>query len=391
MFDYIVVGSGAGGAAVARELACSGKKVLILEAGPEAKASEANRAYSIIPSAVEIWSTLCFGGTTMVTMGNAVRSDTYSDLSKYYDIAEKDLGVSKVPDTHIGPATKALLDCSGDWQRMPKAIDFSKCKMCGRCAVGCPHGARWDASRYLAEAARNGAEILTSTEVKKILIGNNSASGVESFNGQRFEGNAVILCAGGIETPRILARSGVDGAGKGLFVDTFMTVGGVKRGAGSTTELGMALVIKREGYLLSPHYSSFVMPYLTSKGIASKPSDILSMMVKIEDEPAGIVSQEGVEKPITQKDSKLLEQGRVEAIEILTAAGVEKGSIVSTYYRGTHPGGTCSKVVNSSYATDVDGLYISDASVIPGPFGIPPMLTIIAIAKKLSASILGRD
>jgi choline dehydrogenase-like flavoprotein len=383
LFDYVIVGSGAGGATVAKELSNAHKKVLILEKGLEAK-NFANKTYSIIPSAVEIWSTICVGGTTKVTMGNAVRSPN-SSLSKFYESAERSLGVSQVPEKHIGKATRMLLDCSKDWIRMPKAIDFSKCKMCGRCAVGCPNDARWEASAYLNKAVKNGARLSTLNEVKKVLIKNNHVCGVETANGEQFESNTVILSAGGIETPRILMRSGVDGVGEGLFVDTYITVGGVKEGAALNKELGMALVMLRNGYLLSPHYSSFIMPYMASKGIKAKPEDILGLMVKIEDEPKGTVYLEKVSKTISEKDSALMERGRAEAKDILLQAGVEKDSIVSTYYRGAHPGGTCSKAVNESFETSVEGLYISDASVIKGPFGLPPMLTIIANAEKFSS------
>lgn len=200
LFDYVVVGSGAGGATVARELSNANKKVLVLERGLEPKKGLANSTYSIIPSAVEIWSTVCIGGTTKVTMGNAVRSSNNS-LAEYYESAEKDLGVSQVPETHIGQATRMLLNCSDDWIRMPKAIDFGKCRMCGRCALGCPNSAKWDASAYLAEAAHSGAKISDLSEVKRVVIEKNRVRGVEDSNGKKFEANSVILCAGGIETP----------------------------------------------------------------------------------------------------------------------------------------------------------------------------------------------
>ena len=388
MFDYIVVGSGAGGATVARELSNANKNVLVLERGPKTEKNTANNTYSIIPSAVEIWNTECIGGATKVTMGNAVRSSNDS-LAASYELAEKDLGVFQVPETHIGYATKMLLDCSNDWIRMPKAIDFRKCVRCGRCAYGCPNGARWDSSAYLTEAAHNGAKISDLVNVKKVVIEKKRVRGIETSEGKKFEASSVVLSAGGIETPRILMRSGINDVGKGLFVDTFITVGGVKKDAGLNKELGMALVMRREGYLLSPHYSAFVMPYLASKGINAKPSDVLSLMVKIEDEPDGEVFLDGVTKTVSQKDSVLLNKGREDATNLLLEAGVEENTIVSTYYRGTHPGGTCSKAVTGSYGTDIEGLYIADASVIPGPFGLPPMLTIIAIAKKLSSLLIG--
>ncbi|MEM4658634.1 MAG: FAD-dependent oxidoreductase, partial [Candidatus Methanosuratincola sp.] len=74
VYDYIVVGSGAGGATVAKELSTAGKSVLLLEKGREMEPGMESKAYSVIRSGVEIWLAECLGGTTTVSMGNAVRS-----------------------------------------------------------------------------------------------------------------------------------------------------------------------------------------------------------------------------------------------------------------------------------------------------------------------------
>ena len=70
--------------------------------------------------------------------------------------------------------------------------------------------------------------------------------------------------------------------------------------------------------------------------------------------------------------------------------GVEQSSIVSTPIRGAHPGGTAAmgKVVNNDLETEIKGLYVADASVIPQAPGRPPILTITALAKKLAKNIL---
>jgi hypothetical protein len=39
----------------------------------------------------------------------------------------------------------------------------------------------------------------------------------------------------------------------------------------------------------------------------------------------------------------------------------------------------------------VESLYISDASILEGPFGIPPLLTIVAGSKLLVSTLLGRS
>jgi choline dehydrogenase-like flavoprotein len=393
LLDFIVVGSGAGGATVAKELSAAGKKVLLLERGMEMPPRKASQAYSIVKSDVEVWYTQCLGGTTVVTMGNAVRSRLYDPLSRYYAEAERELGVNHVPDDHLGMATKSLLSLSTEWVRMPKAIDFAKCRGCGRCSFGCPTSARWDATAYIREAISRGCNVSTSSDIKKVVIKGNRATGVETSDGKTIEAGSVILAAGAIETPRVLWRSGITSAGKGLFVDTFITVGGVKRGVSMDRELCMAAFIKRDGYLISPHYSSFLPKLIEAnkKGLSLKPSDILSLMIKIEDEPLGEVTPNGIVKAISRRDSALLERGRREAIELLTRAGVDEHTIVSVHPRGAHPGGTCHSLFKSFKEPfgGVESLYVSDASILAGPFGLPPLLTIVANAKLLVSTILG--
>jgi folate-dependent tRNA-U54 methylase TrmFO/GidA len=70
----IVVGSGAGGGSVAKELAKAGISVTIIEKGPFTSTKKAYKHYNILNVGTEVSSTVCLGGTTLVTAGNAVRT-----------------------------------------------------------------------------------------------------------------------------------------------------------------------------------------------------------------------------------------------------------------------------------------------------------------------------
>jgi len=110
--------------------------------------------------------------------------------------------------------------------------------------------------------------------------------------------------------------------------------------------------------------------------------------VKIKDEAGGVVAEE-VEKCVTNRDAALLSEGAAIAGTILEEAGAEPSTFVSTPLRGAHPGGTAKigVAVDKNLETEVTGLYVADASVLPAAPGAPPILTIVALAKYVSGII----
>ena len=192
MYDFIVVGSGAGGATAARELSSAGKRVLLIEGGKRIPQSKAASSYSITKGDVEIWQTRCLGGTTLVSMGNAMRSGQYPGLKSHYAAAESELGVTPVPGERMGRGTRLLLEAHRGWHAMPKAIDFSLCKGCGSCASGCPTNARWSSLRHISEARRGGCTIMTGCAVRRVMIESDRAVGVELEDGRSIRGGAVV-------------------------------------------------------------------------------------------------------------------------------------------------------------------------------------------------------
>ena len=110
-------------------------------------------------------------------------------------------------------------------------------------------------------------------------------------------------------------------------------------------------------------------------------------MVKTADDGKGYVDDDGdVVKINTIHDIQALAEGVATAGFILEKAGVDPSTIASTVYRGAHPGGTApiGKIVDSNQETEIKGLFVSDASVLPVSPGKPPILTILALSKRLS-------
>ena len=64
-------------------------------------------------------------------------------------------------------------------------------------------------------------------------------------------------------------------------------------------------------------------------------------------------------------------------------------SIVDAPLRGSHPGATVriGELVDKDLRAEIDGLYVCDASVIPEPMGLPPVLMLIGLGKHEGAKV----
>lgn len=395
MTDVIVVGTGAGGATVGMELAKKGIDVTLLEKGPSDTTENAYKHYENCDVGVELLKTSCVGGTTVVTAGNAVRTCQTQlkkmgiDLEREFVETEMEMGVNTLPDSHFGKGTQLIMESAVELgfntQKMPKFIRSEDCNPCGKCVFGCPRDAKWTTIDNVNEAVKNGAKLITDTKVTELIIKNEEIKGVKC-NDKEFYADSVVLAAGGIETPRILRRSGIE-AGNHLFVDSFITVGGILKDIKFNQEVAMNALITLDDVILGPHYSEMLVDKL-NKFKATK-NDILAMMIKIGDEPSGKVREDRIEKFSTSNDVSLLSKGAAVAGAILKESGVDPLTLTSTIARGAHPGGTAAigEVVDKNLETDVSGLYVADASVFPKAPGAPPVLTIVALAKRLATHL----
>lgn len=439
-YQNIVVGSGPGGATVARELALSGHGVLIVEYGPRfnktgflktARKAYLGRDKQPIRSdgGVVMGRGRVLGGSSYVAMGNAVTppagilKEWGIDLQEEIAEARRDMGVTLMPEQLVGPGTRAINTGAAKlgWKMKPtpKCVDFSKCRNCGLCMFGCPTGAKWTTLEYIREAEEHGAELLLNTEVTRVLHANGEARGiVAEQNGREVQitGDRIILSAGALATPLILQRSGLEKAGRGLANDVYQTT------YGTTEEVGMQGEIILASYLetLIEERQLFPAPYmyipfliqrdlqggfpenlnllaqarimLKSRGIDAKRT--IAMMTKIRDERTGEVRRDGtVHKVLTARDRNKLEEAYQINREILIAAGAKAETIFRGVYESGHP--CCSaaigEVVDDNQQTEIQGLYLSDASVFPSPLGMPPILTIVALSKRLAKHLAGKQ
>jgi choline dehydrogenase-like flavoprotein len=390
--NVVVVGSGAAGGTVARALAKKGISVTMIEKGPVITTKNAYKHYNIQNVGTEISNTTCLGGTTLVTLGNGIKDcavnfkDWGIDLNQELEETERELKLTQLPDSHFGDGTNKIMGAAEtigfEVKKMPKFIDASSCKPCGNCALGCPKDAKWTSMAFLEEAENYGAVIIENTPVTDIIVDNGKVRGVKSYD-KIFEADNVILAAGAVETARLLQKIGID-AGNNLFVDTFVTVGGILENINFNSELQMNAIIEFDNFIIGPHFTEILVNKLHKYKARKK--DVLGLMVMIKDEPSGKVTPNEVIKLSTRNDLALLTEGSAIAASILIEAGVNPETIVSTHARGAHLGGTASigDVVDKNLETEIEGLYVGDASVFPNAPGTPPVLTIIALAKRLA-------
>jgi len=391
MKKVIVVGSGAGGATVARELSKKGFEVIIIEKGPLTKTGLAYEHYANDDVGVELLKTSCVGGTTLVTAGNAVRTCQKQlrsmgiDLEDEFIDIETEMNVSTLPDSHFGKGTKLIMENAEamgfSTQKMPKFINPKKCQPCGKCAFGCSNDSKWTSKEYVNDAIDHGAKLIKNTKVTDLIIDKGEVKGVRS-NNKEFLADVVVLSAGGIETPRILRKTGIN-AGNKLFVDTFVTVGGLLKNIKFNKEVQMNALIKLDDLILAPHYSTILHDKLHKFQV--REIDILGIMIKISDESCGKVRDDYIEKQNTSKDVSFLAEGSAVAGTILKEAGVKPTTLRSTLARGAHPGGTAAigEIVDKNLETEISRIFVADASVFPKAPGAPPVLTIVALAKRL--------
>ena len=115
-------------------------------------------------------------------------------------------------------------------------------------------------------------------------------------------------------------------------------------------------------------------------------------MTKIRDEATGEVMNDGtIHKALTQHDKAKLDEAHEINKKILIAAGAKPDTIFRTSYESGHPACTAAigKIIDRNQESEIKGLFVSDASAFPTPLGMPPILTIVALSKRLANYLTG--
>ncbi|MCD7724712.1 MAG: FAD-dependent oxidoreductase [Clostridiales bacterium] len=423
MKKAIVIGSGAGGAMVAKELQ-GNFQVTILEAGGEFQPFAFSvdklagfrrtglfldeRMISVLFPAMRVHKSTsdmvlvhgrCTGGTTTLATGSALRYDNGLKklgihLDEEFEELAQEITLFTDHEKYWSSQTKALFDACVQLGFAPtptgKLVDFKRCVHCGRCVLGCPTGAKWDSRRLLKESLEKGAVLETGCRVTKLGIdrSDNTVHTVYAKKGGKqttYSADLVVLAAGGLGTPIILERSGI-ACETTLFVDPVLCVAAPYPGAGQDHHIPMPFLMQRDGYMLSPYMDYLSFFFNKSWRMPSK--DILSMMIKLSDSGFGASRTRKVEKELTRTDRERLKAGVSDCKAILAKMGVAENDMFLGTLNAGHPGGmlplTSEEQKSFHNRRLPQNLYIADATLLPESMGNPPIWTILALAKRIA-------
>jgi choline dehydrogenase-like flavoprotein len=255
--DVVIVGSGAGGAVAARELARAGHSVIVVEEGdwvkPEEYGSltpmqtmrrcwrEAGLSAAVALGKTPFISVLqgrCVGGSSVLTGGVCFRipDDVLRHWSRDLGLAglapervdanfravEDAIHVNTVPDAMRSRSTELFVEGAAKLGIEMKSIrrNTRGCQGASLCNFGCPNGAKMSVDvSYLPDACSREALIVSDAIVERVDVVGGIARGVRGRlldeTGERgvpFEVHAkvVIVACGSLHTPLLLRASGLD-------------------------------------------------------------------------------------------------------------------------------------------------------------------------------------
>jgi choline dehydrogenase-like flavoprotein len=422
--DVIIVGSGPGGATVARDLARAGKDVLLLECGQDYRKRGYYGTYMgairysdrgsllFTQEGLNIVRPLMVGGATSMYCGCAAPPPVWLKGTYGVDIDDEvaetvdELQIEPLPAELRGIAStriaRAAQSLGYDWEPQLKFMKPARAPQfdCGaKCMLGCRCGAKWSAAEYVDQAVSAGCDLRTGSRVERVLIQDGSVTGISGrYKGKSFTARAetVVLAAGGIGSPRILQASGFNQAGQGMTMDiTVMVYGTITEGGiGKEPPMTWSWENLDEGYMLSTLIDPWLLYPLINvlkgpKYALTWPrwKNTLGVMIKLKDDISGGVFPNGkISKPMTDHDRPRMRAAEEVCRRILVEAGARVDTLFTTPLRGTHPSGTVriGTLVDKNLQTEARGLYVCDASVFPEALGRPTVLTIIGLGKRLA-------
>lgn len=379
--DAVVVGSGAGGAFAARELARAGRDVVVVEEGERWTVDRvratgpverfaglyrdggATVALGVPPVALPIGRAV--GGTTVVNSGTCYRPPAdvvtawHGDhglalaepeaLAARLDEVEATVGVAPAPDAVLGQNARLALAGAAalGWDARPLRRNAPGCAGSCQCALGCPRNAKAGVHlTALPQACAAGARIVARLRVDRVAHRDGRATGVEGRDaaGRRVVVRAplVVVAAGAAETPTLLRRSGLGRhprLGRGLSIHPALGVAGtfaepVHAWRGVLQSVGVEEHHAREGILIEatatpPGMGSMILPGVGGPLLEriARGAHVATLGAMVDDAPSGRVvgaRRPRIVYPLAREDGRRLVRAAGLMAEVLLAAGADE-------------------------------------------------------------------
>lgn len=380
-----VIGTGAGGAVVGKELAERGLDVILLEEGLYYTAADyagdtpmrsvrrlyRDHGFTFTMGIPNILMPLgkCVGGTTVINSGTALRMPEWAfrrwqlehglealswrELQSLYERVEPPSGVGPVAEELLGENSKLFRAGSEKLGYSGEVLtrNADGCKASGRCFLGCPRNAKRSTNvSFVPRALELGARLFTGARAERILLEGGRAVGVEASvdaPGERrrrrltVRAPNVVLAAGAVLSPLLLRKSGVGKrhrhVGKHLRIHPASRVVGlfdreirgqfdVPQSYHLTQFLEQGLSL--EGIFVPPAVLAPAMPGFGAHHAAMmRDYDRMAMLgYRIIDQPVGSVGPSVAGTPIVwydirREDTRKLLRAMSLSAEILFAAG----------------------------------------------------------------------
>jgi len=379
--DAIVVGSGAGGAFAARELARAGFDTVIVEEGERWTVDRIRSAHPLDrfagiyrdggttmalgnpPIALPLGRAV--GGTTVINSGTCFQPPATVAAAWHRQhglaLAEPELLGPRLADVEatigVAPAPMEVLGRNGelalegaaalDWQSAPLRRNAPGCRGACQCAIGCPNNAKGGVHlNALPQACEAGARIATNLHVQRVLSEDGRASGVAARRADggevRISAPLVVVAGGAIPTPPLLRRSGLGGhprLGRNLSIHPATGITAsfeeeVVPWSGVMQSVGIEELHEREGVLLEATGSPPGMGAISAPGYGThllrrldRAANTATLGAMIADEPSGRVF--GSRAPIVsyklaKRDKRRLSIAVAAMARVMLAAGARE-------------------------------------------------------------------
>ena len=243
--DVVVVGTGAGGAVMAKELAEAGHAVVLVEEGSfHTRADFTGRGidafrklYRNGGAVVSVGNTIIpipigrtVGGTTAVNSGTCFRTPdrvlarwrdelglrefTPDHMAPYFEKVERELRIETAKAEYVGEIGQVIArgcDALG-WSHHALARNAPDCDGQGVCVFGCPTDAKRSTNvSYVPMALERAALLVTGFRADRVLTENGKAVGISgrvagTDRSRTIRARAVVLSCGTLVTPTLLER-----------------------------------------------------------------------------------------------------------------------------------------------------------------------------------------